>query len=49
MWARIAKALDDAMEADAFEQIQRHHIDHIVKAVLECALPPQAEGVDPKG
>lgn len=48
MWGRIAKAVDDAMEAEASEQIERHHIDHIVKAILECALPksPQREGVN---
>lgn len=39
MWGRIAKAVDDAMEAEAPEQIERQHIDHIVNAILECALP----------
>lgn len=48
IWVRIAKAVDDAMEAEASEQIERHKIDHIVKAILECALPkpPRAEKVD---
>lgn len=27
------------MEAEAPEQIERRHIDHIVNAILECALP----------
>lgn len=39
MWGRIAKAVDDAMEVEAPEQIERQHIDHIVNAILECALP----------
>lgn len=39
MWGRIAKAVDDAMEAESPKQIERYHIDHIVKAILECALP----------
>lgn len=39
MWGRIAKAVDDAMEVEAPEQIERRHIDHIVNAILECALP----------
>lgn len=39
LWGRVAKAVDDAMEAESPEQIERHHIDHILKAILECALP----------
>ena len=39
MWGRIAKAVDSAIEAEAPEQIERRHIDHIVNAILECALP----------
>lgn len=48
MWGQIAKAVDDAMEAKASEHIGRHHIEHIVKAILECALPklPRGEGVN---
>ena len=38
MWGRIAKAVDGAMEAKAPEQIERQHMDHIVNAILECAL-----------
>ena len=39
MWGQIGKAIDDAIEAEAPEQIERRHIDHIVNAILECALP----------
>lgn len=39
MWGRIAKAVDDAMEAEAPEQIERQYINYIVNAILECALP----------
>lgn len=39
MWGRIAKAVDNTMEAKAPEQIERQHIDHIVNAILECVLP----------
>ena len=39
MWGRIAKIVDDAMEAKAPEQIEKRHINHIVNAILECALP----------
>lgn len=39
MWGRIANAVDDAMRAEAPEQIETRHIDHIVNAILECPLP----------
>ncbi len=39
MWGRIAKAVDNAIEAEAPEQIERQQINHFVNAILECALP----------
>ena len=37
--SRIAKAVDDAIVAEAHEQIEKQRINHIVNAILECALP----------
>lgn len=39
MCGRIAKAVDDAMEAEAPGTIEDHQIQHIVSAILDCALP----------
>ncbi len=39
MWGRIAKGVDDAMGAETPGNIESHHIDYIVKAILDCALP----------
>lgn len=48
MWGRIAKAVDEAMEAvdEAMEaeppgNIESHRVQHIVNAILDCALPFQ--------
>lgn len=43
MWGRIAKAVDEAMEAEAPGNIESHHIEHIVNAILDCALPSQQQ------
>ncbi len=39
MWGRIAKAVDDAMGIDTPGDIEAHHINHIMNAILDCALP----------
>lgn len=39
MWGQIAKAVDEAMEAKASENIESHHIEHIINAILDYALP----------
>lgn len=41
MWSRIAKAVDDAMEAELPGNIESHHVEHVVNAILDCALPFQ--------
>ena len=39
MWGRIAKAVDDAMGIDTPGDIEAHHINHIMNAILDFALP----------
>lgn len=39
MWGRIAKAVDVAMSAEAPGKIEDYQIEHIVEAILDCALP----------
>ena len=39
IWGRIAKAIDEAMEAEPPGNIESHHVEHIVNAILDCALP----------
>ena len=41
MWGRIAKAVDEAMEAEPPGNIENHHVGHIVNAILGCAVPFQ--------
>ena len=41
IWGRIAKAVDKAMEAEPPGNIESHHVEHIVNAILDCALPFQ--------
>lgn len=41
MWGRIAKAVDEAMEAEPPGNIESHHVQHIVNVILDCALPFQ--------
>ena len=43
MWGRIAKAVDEAMEAEPPGNIESHHVEHIVNAILDCALPFQQQ------
>lgn len=38
MWSRIAKAVDNAMEAELPGSIESHHVEYIVNAILDCAL-----------
>ncbi len=38
MWGRIAKALDEAMEAERPGNIESHHVEYIVNAILDFAL-----------
>lgn len=39
MWEGIAKAIDNAMGAEAPGDIKAEQIEHIVNAILDCALP----------
>ena len=39
MWRRIAKAVDVALSAEAPGKIEEYQIQHIVKAILDWALP----------
>lgn len=39
MWRRITKAVNMAMSAKIPEKIEDYQIEHIVKAILDCALP----------
>lgn len=47
MWGWIAKAVDKAIETEVPGNIESHHIEHIVNAILDCALPLQQQ-VDEK-
>ncbi len=38
MWARIAKAVDSAMAAEAPGEIKQHQVDYILNAIMACAL-----------
>ena len=38
MWSRIAKAVDNA-EAEAPGGVEAYQVEHIINAILECALP----------
>lgn len=38
IYVQIAKALDDAIEPEALEQIEKKYISHIISTILECAL-----------
>lgn len=39
MWSRIAKVVDDVMEAELPRSIESHRVEHIINAILDCALP----------
>lgn len=39
MWGQIAKLVDVAMAAETPSQIEEYQINHIVKAILDRALP----------
>ncbi len=39
MWSRIAKAVDNAIEAEASGSVEAYQVEQIVNAILECALP----------
>lgn len=49
MWSRIAKAVDNALEAEASGGVEAYQVEHIVNAILECALPkPRLNDKTPK-
>ena len=49
MWSRIAKAVDNAIEAKASGSVEAYQVEHIVNAILECALPkPRLNDKTPK-
>ena len=43
IWGRIAKAVDKAMAAKPPGNIESHHVEHIVNAILDYALPFQQQ------
>lgn len=43
MWGWIAKAVDVAMAAENPGKIEEYQINHIVNAVVDCALPKSQE------
>lgn len=38
MWGRIAKAVDEAIEVEPLGNIESHHVEHIVNAILYYTL-----------
>lgn len=41
MWGRIGKAVDEAMETEPPSNIESYHVEYIVNAILDFALPFQ--------